>query len=77
MKFKIECTRLEKAEKRNGAGAMSMVAQDKDVKVRYYVAAAFNAHMENVDCYISLPSELLDDNLKIGDEFEVEIRRVK
>jgi hypothetical protein len=42
----------------------------------FFVLASFQSHTENMDAYISLDTKLISDDLKIGDVYEVEIRKV-
>lgn len=75
MKFIIRCKRLEEITRhQTGQVATGEVISDKDAVLS--IMAGFNSVTENLDCYFSVDIKLISDDIKIGDEYEVEIRKV-
>jgi len=71
MKLIIRCTTLREVTT-DGAMAVNASGIVNPEKFKTYVEASFEAHQkDNVNFYISIPTQLLDDDMRIGDEYEV------
>jgi hypothetical protein len=76
MKFRIKCKRLEEATRHSGAEQVVSGEVREKTNEEFFVVATFQSHTENMDAFISLDTKLISDDLKIGDVYEVEIRKV-
>ncbi len=75
MRFTIRCKQLREISTSDGM-PVTMTA-DSRAEEKRYVEASFEQHdfKNNVNYYLSVPVELLDDSIKIGDEYEVLIAK--
>lgn len=76
MRFTIRCKQLREVTSSDG------IPQEVGVAIRpeefkSYVEASFEQHefKNNMHYYLSVPIELLDDSIQIGDEYEVLIAK--
>jgi hypothetical protein len=80
MKFVIRCKSLQEVERYENipVNCEATLRQQKDeTNSTIVVIANFQQHKDSkLDCYIGIDAALVDDNLRIGDEYEVEIRKV-
>lgn len=80
MKFKIRCRSLEEIERYSNqqvaCGTPSLKDSEQPELLSFNIARLQAYKMGEVDAFISLPTALIDDNIKLGDMFEVEIRKV-
>lgn len=79
MKFNIRCKGLQEVERHNSQTQTvesSIAAKAEDFTT--VVMANFQSHKDyTLDCYLSIDSALIDDNLKVGDVYIVEIQKLK
>ena len=79
MKFTIRCKGLQEIERHNShTNTVEGSIAGKSVDFTTVIMANFQSHKDyNLDCYLGIDSVLIDDNLKVGDVYEVEIRKLK
>lgn len=77
MKLTIRCKSLREVSNTDGMPVDMAVALPSN-EIKTYVEASFEGHKfnDNINFYISLPSQLLDDKVYIGDEYEVTFNKV-
>lgn len=69
----VKCKSLRLVESEAGNQAVSVASHQENAIP--YVEAGLETHQEKFHLYLSLPSELLDVDLKIGDEILVTFER--
>lgn len=72
MKFTIRCKQLREID---DFGAQNLTGTVAPEPIGSYVEASFESSRNKVNYYLSIPKDLLDDSVQIGDEYEVTISK--
>lgn len=78
MKFKIRCKSLQEVERHSNQVRCEGVATERMREEHrvFVIVAGFQHANQDFDAYMSFDIKLIGDDIKVGDEYEFELRKV-